>query len=103
MAIQNVHVYFSFSQFYSAGQFLGRYVDAAYCYRRSRVFCLSVCLSVCRSVTLVIPAKTAEHIELPSGLWTPVGLRNHVLDAVEIPMQSGNFEGEWEAHCKLLK
>ena len=54
----------------------------------------SVCLSVCRSVTLVSPAKTSEPIELPSGLWTPVGLRNHVLDGVEIPMQSGNFEGE---------
>jgi len=35
---------------------------------------LSVCLSVCRSfsmsVTLVGPAKTAESIEIPFGLWT---------------------------------
>ena len=29
---------------------------------------------VCRSVcTIVSPAKTAEPIEMPFGLWTPVG------------------------------
>jgi len=37
--------------------------------KRSRV--------VCRSVTIVSPAKTAEPIEMPFGLWTRVGPRKH--------------------------
>jgi len=37
------------------------------------------CLSVCRFVTVVSPAKTAEPIEMPFGLWTRVGRRKHVL------------------------
>jgi len=45
------------------------YVDAAYCYRWSRVV-------VGPSVTIMSPAKTAEPVELPFGLWTQVGLRN---------------------------
>jgi len=48
------------------------YVDVAYCYRPSSV--------VCRSVTKVSPAKTAEPIEMPFGLWVRMGRRNHVLD-----------------------
>jgi len=40
-------------------------VDAAYCYRRSSVVCLSVCLSVGRSVIILSPAETAEPIEMP--------------------------------------
>ena len=40
----------------------------------------SVCRSVCRSVTIVSPAKTAEAIEMPFGLWTRVGPGKHVLD-----------------------
>ena len=56
------------------------YVDAAYCYRLSSVVCRSVCLSVGLSVTLVSPAKTAEPIEMPFGLWAWMGPRNHVLD-----------------------
>jgi len=40
----------------------------------------SVGRSVCRSVALVSPAKTAEPIEMPFGLWARIGLRNHVLD-----------------------
>jgi len=35
--------------------------------------------SVGLSVTLVSPAKTAQPIEMPFGLWTPVGPRKHVL------------------------
>ena len=50
------------------------YVDAAYCYQPSSV--------ICRSVTLVSPAKTAESIEMPFGLWARMGPRNHVLDGV---------------------
>ena len=30
---------------------------------------------------------------MPSGLWTQVGPRNHVLNGVQIPMGRGNFEG----------
>jgi len=52
------------------------YADAAYCYRRSSVVCLSVCLSN----TIVSPAKMAEMIKMPFGLWTQVGPRNHVLN-----------------------
>ena len=35
---------------------------------------------VCRSVTIVSPAKTAEAIEMPFGLWSRVVPRKHVLD-----------------------
>ena len=54
-----------------------------------------VCLSVCLSVTLVSPAKTAEPIEMPSGLRTWLGPRDHVLDGgSDPPMGSGKFLGE---------
>ena len=53
-----------------------------------------VAWSVGLSVTLVSPAKTAEPIEMPFGLWTQVGPRNHVLDeGPDPPMGRGNFEG----------
>jgi len=39
-----------------------------------------VAWSVCRSVTIVSPAKTAEPIEMPFGLWTWMDPGNHVLD-----------------------
>ena len=61
------------------------YADAAYCYRPSSV----VCLSDCQSVTLVSPAKTAAPIEMPFGLGTRVGPRNHVLDGVQILAWAG--------------
>jgi len=51
------------------------YVDAACCHRQSSV----VCTSVGRSVTFVSPAKTAEPIEMPFGIWTWVGPRKPVL------------------------
>ena len=71
------------------------HVDAA-CYRPSSV--------LCRFVTIVSPAKTAQLIEVPYGLWTSVGPRNHVLDGgPDPPMQRGNFEGEVAAHCKVLR
>ena len=63
------------------------YVDSAYCYRPSSV--------VCRSVTLVSPTKTAEPLEMPFGLRSRVGPRNHVLDGGQhLPIVRGNFEGE---------
>jgi len=48
------------------------YVDAAYCYRRSSVVCLSV--------TIVSPAKTAEPIEMQFGMLSWAGSENRVLD-----------------------
>jgi len=47
------------------------------------------------SVTLVSPVKTAEPIEMPSGLRTWLGPRDHVLDGGSDPsMGSGKFRGE---------
>jgi len=40
------------------------------------------------------PAKTAEPIEMPFGLWTQVGPRKHILDAVLIRRAKGQFLGE---------
>jgi len=37
--------------------------------------------SVGLSLTVVSPAKTAEPIEMPFGIWTRVGVRKHVLGA----------------------
>jgi len=37
----------------------------------------SVCM--CLLVTTVSCAKTAEPVEMPFGVWTRVGRRNHVL------------------------
>jgi len=34
-------------------------------------------------------AKTAEPIEMPLGVWTPVGRRNHVLGGARIPPGEG--------------
>ena len=62
--------------------------DAVHCYRLSSV--------VCRSVTLVIPAKTAEPIEMLFGLRTWMGAVNHVLDGVQISPSRGNFGGKEE-------
>jgi len=54
-----------------------------------------VCLWVCMSATLVSPAKTAEPIEMPSGLRTWLGPRDHVLDgSSDPPMGRGKFWGE---------
>ena len=69
-------------------------IDVAYCYRRGNVVCLSVGLSVSLSLSLAIvsivsPAKTAEPIEVPFGMWTPVGPRNHVLDGGPDPLWEG--------------
>jgi len=62
------------------------YVDVAYCYRPSSV--------VCRSVTVVIPVKMAEPIEMLFGLWARVGPRNHVLDGgPDPPWERAIFRG----------
>jgi len=76
----------------------------AYCYRPSSMVCPSVSrsagLSVGLSVTVVSSGKTAEPSEMLFGLWTPVGLRKHVLcrssdwhnaaNAIEPPMCGGD-------------
>jgi len=52
----------------------------------------SVCLSVGLSVTLVSPAKTVEPIDMPFGLRTWVGPRDHVLDGgSDPPYAKGQF------------
>ena len=54
-----------------------------------------VYLSVCQSVTLVSPAKTAEPIDMPSGLRTWLGPRDHVLDGgSDSTMGRGKLWGE---------
>ena len=67
------------------------YVDAACCYRPSRVVCLSLVVS---------PAKTAEPIEMSFGLWTRMGPRNHVLDGDPDSWWKGVIlREEGAAHC----
>jgi len=52
-----------------------------------------VCVSVRVVVTRICCEKTAELIELPFGERTHVGLKNHMLNWVEIPTERGNFVG----------
>ena len=60
-----------------------------------------VAWSVGLSVTVVSPEKVAEPIEMPFGLRTRVGPRNHALDGVQIHMGRGSFGGGRAAHCKV--
>ena len=63
------------------------YVDVDYCYRQR--------VSVCLSLTIVSPAKTAEPIKMPFGLWTRMGPRNHVLDrGLDPPWERAIFRGK---------
>jgi len=56
---------------------------------------LLVGLSGGKSVTTVSPAKTAERIEMPFGMWTLMFPRNHVLDGLSHPhTRRSNFGGE---------
>ena len=57
------------------------HVDADYCYRQSNVVCLSA--------TIVSPAKVAELVEMPFGLWTLVGSGNYILDGGPDPPCKG--------------
>jgi len=52
-------------------------------------------LSVGRSVTLVSPAKTAEVVEMPFGLRTRVGPRNHDTTS---PYGKGQYIGTLCSH-----
>jgi len=51
----------------------------------------------------VSPAKAAELIEMPFGLRTRVGPRNHVLDGVQIALCEGTiFRGkDMPGHARL--
>jgi len=63
-------------------------------------------VSVCLLGTYVSPAKTAELIQMPIGVWTLVGPRNHVLDGgPDTPKGMGNFGGivrPIDKHCESL-
>jgi len=49
---------------------------------------------VCLSFAIVSLAEMAEPTEMPFGMWTRVGPRNHVLQRdPDLPMQRDNFEG----------
>jgi len=54
-----------------------------------------VAWSIGRSVTLMSPVKTAEPIEMPFGLRTPVGIGNHVLH--------GGPDAPWEGTILMVK
>ena len=52
---------------------------------------LSVCL--CLLDAMVSPAKTAEPIEVPFGMYRLMGSRNHVLHEGPDPPGKGKFVG----------
>jgi len=64
---------------------------------------LSVGLSVGRFVTILGPAKVVEPVEVPFGVWTWVGQRNHVLyiDWNPDPVCEGPILRGGAAHCKV--
>jgi len=79
----------------SVDQFLGRITKSElYCYRRSSVVCRFIGRSVCLSRPWTMHT-IAEPIEMPFGMWTQVGPRNHVclLNGVQIPLNKRQFWG----------
>jgi len=46
-----------------------------------------VCVFVCLLVTTLSCAKAAEPIDMPFGVWTRVGPRNHASGEAEIPKE----------------
>jgi len=59
-------------------------------------------ISVCLSVRIISPAKVAEPIEMPFGLWTRVGPRNHVLDGVpDAPWEGAILKAKGADHCEV--
>jgi len=55
------------------------HVTSSITWRNVMSVTLSVGLLVGRSVAIMNPAKTAEPIQMPFGMWTGVGPENHVL------------------------
>jgi len=73
-----------------------RCFDVVYSYTCLDVAC-HMCLSVCLLVTKVNPSKMAEPVEMRFGMWTCVGLRNHILDGGQILSQEGTSFGKARA------
>ena len=50
-----------------------------------------------------VPCKKDEPIVSRFGMWTHLGLRNHVLDRLQMPTGRGTFEGVQliEKHCRV--
>ena len=57
--------------------------------------------SVCLMVTATSSAKTHEPVEVPFGMWTFVGLRNHVRGRSPDPLGEGVILGHLPAHCNV--
>ena len=49
----------------------------------------SLCMSVCWPQPWVSPARTAEPVKMPLGMWTHGRQWNHVLDGARIPLPDG--------------
>lgn len=60
----------------------------------------SVCVCVRVLHKKVSPTNTAELTEIPLGVWTRVGPRNHVLHGGLDSHKRGNFQAHLPAHCK---
>jgi len=57
--------------------------------------CPTTLLSACLSITIVSSAKMAELIEMPFGIRTLLGPRNHILDGAQIPQcEEAIFRGK---------
>jgi len=70
------------------------YIDAAYCYRQSSMFCLSVGWSVRLSIGHTSePCKMAEPVQMPFGLRTHLGPGNHDT-GTDHPWEEAIFERE---------
>jgi len=54
------------------------------------------------SIAFGTRTKTAEPIEMPFGMMTPVGPRYHVLDGRLDPQGKEQFWGNVAAHCKVM-
>jgi len=55
------------------------------------------------SIAFETHTKTAEPIEVPFGLMTPVGSRYYVLDEGPDPQRKGQYLGaNVTAHCKVM-
>jgi len=75
------HYAYSYYYYYAASQY---YVDE---------------WSVGLSVTVVSPAKTAEPIDMPFGVWSLVGSRNHVIIwGSRSPCERAILRGKGAAH-----
>jgi len=93
--VKNVHKFQqSFHLIFFGPRCSSAHVDAA--------VVTDVAWSVHLSVTIVSPAKTAESIEMPSGLWIPVAQGTMYCTGVQIfPCEGAILRGKGATHCKL--